>query len=160
MDYKTLYEESQKQIKKLKSQLMSLKELLYADIPKMKREQDMKEAYWVCWSAYALADDPKTYFRPYRGSKMPDKEFVDSWCEDREPDEYRLYGDVDDLKSYLYGEFMIDEEDEEEVEWDPDEYGECECCNISMTEDDFNNGAGLCESCVDFRAKWSAATRS
>ena len=63
MDYKTLYEESQKQIKKLKSELMSLKELLYADIPKMKREQDMKEAYWVCWSAYALADDPKTYFR-------------------------------------------------------------------------------------------------
>ena len=132
MDYKTLYEQSQKENKKLKSELMSLKELLHCDIPKMKREQDMKDAYWSCWSDHVDV---------VRGATMPDKEFVDSWCEDN-----NLLKDMDDLKSYLYGEFMLDEEDEE---LDPDEYGRCDCCDIPMTEDDFNNGTGHCESCDD-----------
>ena len=136
------------QNEKLKSELMSLKELLHCDIPKMKREQDMKEAYWLCWSSYV---DPKD-------EKMPDKEFVDSWCEDPENgrllfkayQDNNLLKDMDDLKSYLYGEFMLDEEEEEEEqEWDPNEYGNCKCCGISLTEDDFNNGTGRCESCDD-----------
>tara|TARA_R110002096_G_scaffold204919_3_gene390656 strand:+ start:632 stop:994 length:363 start_codon:yes stop_codon:yes gene_type:complete len=35
----------------------------------------------------------------------------------------------------------------DEILWDPHEYGECENCGVSMTEDDSLNGEGCCEAC-------------
>tara|TARA_R110002050_G_scaffold33545_1_gene85243 strand:- start:81 stop:353 length:273 start_codon:yes stop_codon:yes gene_type:complete len=32
-------------------------------------------------------------------------------------------------------------------EYDPEEYGHCECCGTSLTEDDHHNGDGKCEAC-------------
>ncbi len=34
-----------------------------------------------------------------------------------------------------------------EQTWDPHEYGQCENCGVSMTEDDSLNGEGCCEAC-------------
>ncbi len=34
-----------------------------------------------------------------------------------------------------------------EQTWDPNEYGQCGNCGISLTEDDWENGDGRCEAC-------------
>jgi len=40
-------------------------------------------------------------------------------------------------------------EEEPVAEWNPHEFGNCENCGISLTEDDAGAGYGVCESCYD-----------
>ena len=38
---------------------------------------------------------------------------------------------------------------DEEEDFDPHQYGNCECCAIPLTEDDHENGKGKCEDCCE-----------
>ena len=44
-------------------------------------------------------------------------------------------------------ELVLENKRLKEEEYDPHEYGECENCGVSMTEDDSLNGEGCCEAC-------------
>jgi len=75
------------------------------------------------------------FYDPKCNGDNPEKEYIDEYCEE--------LGYDDQIKERLYKDFYIDEDEE----YDPEEYGHCECCGISLTEDDHHNGDGKCESC-------------
>ena len=79
--------------KRIREGCLKLKE----ENQKLKIDHSMNTQYWNCYLSYA---DPKGY-------GMPEKEHIDNWCKS---------GDVEDwkLKEYLYDQFDIDEDDEDE----------------------------------------------